>query len=104
MMVTFWRVYNRTTRVLAPLTINLLRILPSRVVKPGAITRLFPLPLATPGGVILHLVRADKDTAWCTLLTTEGIADSVFYWVALLNKHIAWNLLLPEITMRLKYP
>jgi alpha-2-macroglobulin-like protein len=62
-----------------------------RILKPEGITRLFPLPKASAGGVILHLIRADKDTAWCTLLSTEGITDSVFYWVALLNRHIVWD-------------
>ncbi len=62
-----------------------------RILKPAGITRLFPLPLASPGGVILHLQKADKDTAWCTLLSSEGNTDSVFYWVALLNRHIVWS-------------
>jgi hypothetical protein len=62
-----------------------------RILKPAGITRLFPLPLASARGVKLHLIRSDKDTAWCTLLSTEGISDSVFCWVALLNRRIVWN-------------
>ena len=62
-----------------------------RILKPAGIARLFPLPLASTGGVILHLQKADKDTAWCTLLSSEGNTDSVFYWVALLNRHIVWS-------------
>jgi hypothetical protein len=62
-----------------------------KIVKPAGIDRLFALPVATKNGVILHLQKADKDTAWCTLLSTKAFSDSVFYWVALLNRHIIWS-------------
>jgi hypothetical protein len=62
-----------------------------RILKPEGISRLFLLPVASSRGVILHLLREDKDAAWCTLLSTEVISDSVFYWVALLNRHIVWD-------------
>lgn len=62
-----------------------------RILKPAGIKRLFALPVASKDGVILHLQKADNDTAWCTLLSTDGFADSVFYWVALLNRHIIWR-------------
>ncbi len=62
-----------------------------KIMKPEGIQRLFPLPLASKEGVILHLLKADKDTAWCTLLSTENYPDSVFYWIALLNRRIVWR-------------
>ena len=75
-----------------------------RILKPAGITRLFPLPLASARGVILHLRKADKDTAWCTLLSTEGNSDSVFYWVALLNRHIVWSSVTDRNTRDVKIP
>lgn len=75
-----------------------------RILKPAGISRLFPLPLASARGVIMHLRQADKDTAWCTLLSTEGISDSVFYWVALLNRHIVWSSVTDKNTRDVKIP
>ncbi len=62
-----------------------------RILKPAGVSRQFPLPLASTRGVIIHLRKADKDTVWCTLLSTQGNTDSVFYWVALLNRRIIWS-------------
>jgi hypothetical protein len=62
-----------------------------RILKPAGITRLFPLPLAAEHGVILHLVKSEADTAHFILRSSDEITDSVFYWVALLNRHIVWK-------------
>jgi hypothetical protein len=62
-----------------------------RIVKPSGISRLFALPMSSSSGIILHLDKAEKDTAWFTLLSTPGISDSLFYWIALLNRHIVWS-------------
>ncbi len=62
-----------------------------RILKPSGIKHLFPLPLATREGVILHLRNIEKDTAWCTLISTTGISDSVYYITALLNRRIVWS-------------
>ncbi len=62
-----------------------------RILKPAGIDRMYALPLASKNGVILHLQKADRDTAWCTLLSNETLQDSVIYWVALLNRHITWR-------------
>jgi len=75
-----------------------------RILKPAGITRLFPLPVASGEGVILHLHKADKDTAWCTLISTAGISDSVFYWVALLNRQIVWSSVTDKNSRDVKIP
>jgi hypothetical protein len=75
-----------------------------RILKPAGINRLFPLPVASKSGVILHLQKADKDTAWCTLLTTEGFRDSVFYWVAMLDRHIVWRSVMGGNSRDVKIP
>ncbi len=75
-----------------------------RILKPAGIKHLYPLPLASAGGVILHVNKADKDTAWCTLLSAGGNPDSELYWVAMLNRHIVWSAVTGRNSQNVKIP
>jgi hypothetical protein len=75
-----------------------------RILKPAGINRLFPLPLASALGVKLHLSKTNRDTAWFTLNSSEGISDSVFYWVGMVNRHIVWNSVTDRNTRDVRIP